>query len=127
MTLIASLIIIGMPSCYDNNNNTEPYVTKTLDSVNDFTIDSSSLIEPPTFVMRPDNTYVDLVTGRKVKVRVDTVSHSIIDVVTRQPVSFFIDPATKDTFDVKGRRVNNALIRGNHNSWTVNENNLNNK
>ncbi len=118
---IASIIITALAGCYDNNNNSEPRITRTADSVNDNTIDSNGLIEPPTFIVRPDNTYVDLTTGRKVNIRVDSISRDIIDEGTGEVVTFFIDPSTKDTFDRKGRRVNNALMKGNDNSWNVDE------
>lgn len=120
-TGIAVIIIAGFSSCYDNNNIPEPHITRTIDSVNDYTIDSPGLIEPPTFIIRPDNTYVDLTTGRKIKIAVDSASRNIIDEGTGRAVLFFIDPSTKDTFDTKGRRVNNALIKGNDNSWNVDE------
>ncbi|MEJ7831086.1 MAG: hypothetical protein WKF91_22965 [Segetibacter sp.] len=117
----AIIIIAGLSACYDNNNNAEPHITRTTDSVNDNTIDSTGLIEPPTFIIRPDNTYVDLTTGRKIKIVADSVSRDIIDEGTGEAVMFFIDPSTNDTFDRKGRRVNNALIKGNDNSWNVDE------
>jgi len=52
---------------------------------------------------------------------VDSISRDIIDEGTGKAVMFFIDPSTNDTFDRKGRRVNNALIKGNDNSWNVDE------
>ncbi len=112
---IAVIIIAALAACYENNNNPKPYITRT---------DSNSLTDPPPINIRSDNTYVDLTTGIQVKVRVDSISRDIIDETTNQPVMFFIDPSTSDTFDRKGRRVNNALIRGNDNSWTVDESKL---
>lgn len=122
ITIVAVVIVAALTAAYYNsNNNREPPIAVTTDTV---TIDSNILIDPPAFVIRPDNTYVDLATGRKVKVRVDSISRDIIDEATNQPVLFFIDPSANDTFDRKGRKVNNALIRANDSSWTVDESKL---
>ncbi len=115
-----TIIIAAWAGCYDNNN-AERHVSRTTDSVNDNTIDKKGSIEPPTFIIRPDNTYVDLTNNKKVKVRVDSSSRDILDEATNKPVMFFIDPSTNDTFDRKGRRVNNALKKGSNNSWMIDE------
>lgn len=115
------LVVAGLTGCYDNNNKHQDHITPTRDSVNDNTIDTDGLIEPPIFIVRPDNTYVDLTTGRKVKIRVDSISALITDKETGKVVDFIIDPSSKDTFDRKGRRVNNALKKGQNNSWSIDE------
>ncbi len=119
--IIATIIFTA---CRDNNNTFKRQIALTTDSVSHNTVDSNILIEPSAFVIRADNTYVDLETGRKVKLRVDSISRDIIDDATNQLVPFFIDPSTNDTFDTKGRKVNNALIRANDSSWMIDETKL---
>ena len=43
-----------------------------------------------------------------------------VDVTTRQPLSFYYDPVNHDTFDSRGRIVNNALVLTNG-SYTIDE------
>lgn len=117
----ASIIITAFAGCNYANNNPEPHIPLTADSVNINAIDSNSLIVPSTVILRPDNTYVDLITGIKVKVTIDSISRDIINEVTGQPVIFLVDPLRNDTFDRKGRRVNNALIRENDSLWKIDE------
>jgi len=117
------IMMAGLNSCIHNNNGEK--LIAPGDSINDKTIDKISVIEPPTFINRPDNTVVDLTTGRKAKVRIDSVSRDIVDEVTGKPLQFFVDPSNNDTFDTKGNKVNNALIKGRNNSWMIDKNKRN--
>lgn len=58
--------------------------------------------------------FMDVKTGKPVKLKYDTVNHYYIDVTTnQQPDYYYFDPASHDTFDYYGRRLNNALIMEN--------------
>ncbi|TDH20038.1 hypothetical protein EXU57_21635 [Segetibacter sp. 3557_3] len=69
----------------------------------------------------PSGTYVDLASGKAVKLKRDSVSHYIVDESTSSPVSYYVNTATSDTFDRSGRVVNNALIKDANNMWSVDE------
>ncbi|MGI8634802.1 MAG: hypothetical protein ACR2KZ_05305, partial [Segetibacter sp.] len=47
--------------------------------------------------IKRDNTYVDLNTGKKLALSMDSVNNVTIDNATSFPVPFFIDLETKDT------------------------------
>ena len=83
------IMMAALSSCIHSNNGEK--LMGPGDSINDKTIDKISVIEPPTFINRPDNTVADLTTGRKVKVRIDSVSRDIVDEATGKPLQFFID------------------------------------
>lgn len=74
-----------------------------------------------TVRLDPSVSYVNLKTGKPVKLRVDTVTHYIIDEETSEPVTYYINPSTNDTFDQRGRLVNRALIRSSTGDYTIDE------
>lgn len=74
-----------------------------------------------TIKLNPSASYVDLSSGKKVRLRVDTVTKYIVNEVTNQPIMYYIDPTTNDTFDRQGRIVNRALRRGSSGDYTVDE------
>jgi hypothetical protein len=67
----------------------------------------------------PAASYVDLKTGKSLKLRVDTATKYVVDASSNEPVMYYIDPATNDTFDRRGRLVSRALIRGTNGDYTV--------
>ncbi|MDB5250449.1 MAG: hypothetical protein JWQ40_4843 [Segetibacter sp.] len=69
----------------------------------------------------PSASYVDLKTGKSVKLRVDTVTRYIVDESTNEPVTYYVNPATRDTFDRSGRLVNLALVRSSSGDYSVDE------
>ncbi len=74
--------------------------------------------------IKRDNTYVDLNTGKKLALSMDSVNNVIIDNATSFPVPFFIDLETKDTIDQHGRIVNNAILPGENGLWKLDEGKL---
>jgi len=117
---VAALVtMFGMVAC---NSSTESTETAG---------DSTSMIGPvdgPTSTESmetypdpdPSASYVDLKSGKTVKLRRDTASKYIVDETTSSPVSYYVNTATSDTFDRSGRVVNNALSNANG-EWTVDE------
>lgn len=69
----------------------------------------------------PSASYVDLKTGKPVKLRVDTVTKYIVEEATNEPVMYYVNPATKDTFDRTGRLVNLALVRSESGDYSIDE------
>ncbi len=64
--------------------------------------------------------YLDLKTNSPVYIDHDSVTHAYVNRDTRQPLSYYYDPITKDTFDARGRIVNNALVLTNG-DFTIDE------
>jgi hypothetical protein len=96
----AFLFILG--SC---NNNAE--------SDTDVTTDSSTSVTTAQGTASTDTravTYYDLQTNAPVEVTRDEKSHQYVEVSTHKPLTFYYDPISRDTFDVRGRLVNNALV-----------------
>lgn len=65
-------------------------------------------------------TYVDVITNKPVAVMQDTVSHQYVDMNTHQPLTYYYNPISHDTFDARGRIVNNALVLTNG-DYTIDE------
>ncbi|WP_207496048.1 hypothetical protein [Aridibaculum aurantiacum] len=66
--------------------------------------------------------YMDLRTNKPVRITRNTQSQTLMNSETNEPLSyFFYNPSTRDTFDMYGYRVNNYLIRGNDNTYTLDE------
>jgi hypothetical protein len=116
---------VFLAACSENGSGTA-FMEKAVDSANNFKLDSS-IVDAPPFIIRPDNTYVDIAIRKQVRVILDTATGYIIDVSTSRPVNLIVDPSTKDTFDYKGRNVNNKLIKTGDNAWTIDESKMNKK
>lgn len=67
--------------------------------------------------------FVSLKTKKPIKLRQDTVTHVYVDMTTNEQPYYYYDPAAHDTFDYKGRLVNNALIL-NNGEYTIDETRL---
>lgn len=65
--------------------------------------------------------YMDLSTNKRVKVQRDEASGRYLNSETHQPIDYYYDPETNDTFDVQGRVVNMALTRGAGGKYSVDE------
>jgi hypothetical protein len=116
------LVLLGMTAC--NSGSTTTTTDSTTVAVDTSQQSSSSTVSGSSNTavhFDPSASYVDLKTGKPVKLRVDTVTHYIVEEVTNQPVMFYINPATNDTFDRTGRIVNRALTRGSNGDYTVDE------
>jgi len=57
--------------------------------------------------------YYDLETNRPVDVIQDSNTHQYVDVSTQKPLHYFYDAASHDTFDIRGRIINKAVINAN--------------
>lgn len=69
----------------------------------------------------PSVSYVDLKTGKPVNLRVDTVTKYIVNEVSNEPVMYYINPTTNDTFDRRGRLVNRALVKSDDGDYIIDE------
>ncbi len=124
--LIGSALIIGFAACNDNSTETTANTDSTvMTNAGDTTV-STTTTTTTTKTVRPienfeRRTFYSVKTKKPVKLRMDTVYHYYVDASTNQyPDYYYYDPATKDTFDYYGRRLNNALIM-NNGDYTIDE------
>ena len=116
-----SLLLMLLPctfiSCHSNNDNKTNSDTAAAQMESKLKINSM-------YRIKRDATYVDLNTGKKLALRMDSVNNVIIDNATSFPVPFFIDLETNDTIDQHGRIVNNAILPGKNGLWKLDEGKL---
>ena len=124
--LIGAVIMMGFAAC--NDNSTTDSTTGTDSAVSTNPGDTIISTTTTTTVRPIENferrTFYSVKTKKPVKLRMDTVYHYYVDASTnQQPDYYYYDPATRDTFDYYGRRLNNALILTDGN-YTVDETRL---
>jgi len=131
---LAVLCAIGIASC-DNGTNTTAATTTNTDTVvappaadpNMVTTTTTTTTTRPAFQPRQGVQYMDLRTKKLVTVRVDTVHHYVVNAATNQPLDFFIEPGTTDTFYGRNMQVANGYINyGSGNDWRYDESRANN-
>ena len=125
--LIFGSLILGLAACNDNSTpatttvNTNPGDTTIKTTTSTTTTTTTSIHPIANFERR---TFVNVKTGKPVKLRIDTVHHYYVDEITNhQPDYYYFDPAAHDTFDYQGRLLNNALIY-NNGSYSIDESRL---
>jgi hypothetical protein len=121
---ILALFTIAACNNGENTSATDSTTVSTGTTEAGTTSTSTTSGRSTTFQVDPSASYVDLRTGKSVKLKVDTVTKYVVDEVTNQPIMYFINPATNDTFDRSGRVVSHALVRGTNGDYTVDESRL---
>jgi hypothetical protein len=74
-----------------------------------------------------NSSYMDLSTGKTFAIDRDEATRSYVNRETREPVLYYVNVATNDTFDRSGRMVNGALIKMSNGSFSVDESRLKTK
>ncbi|HEV8081837.1 MAG: hypothetical protein H0W12_07305 [Chitinophagaceae bacterium] len=123
---LSATVLIGLSACNDDGKTTDTTTTAT--NPGDTTIKTTTTTTTTMSVHPIANfehrTFMNIKTGKPVKLRIDTVNHYYVDVVTnKEPDYYYFDPATHDTFDYMGRVLNNAIMM-NNGSYTVDETRL---
>lgn len=113
---LAALAVFSFTACTDNDKDSEELSTTSTTTESHTAMESGYDIN-----VNPETEYIDLNTGKPVKLRVDTVTHYIVFAETNEPVTFFVDPTVQDTFDVKGQNVSDVLVRT-ETGYSVDEN-----
>lgn len=127
--LIGTAAILGLSACNNDSTNSTTNTDSTKTNMGDTTVQTTTTTTTTTKTYHPitnfeHRTFYSVATKKPVKLRVDTVNHYYVDVSTNQePDYYYYDPATHDTFDYWGRRLNNALIN-NNGTWTIDESKL---
>lgn len=102
-----------------NNGGTTTTTDSTMVTSGDIKPSNVSASKNITVHFDPEANYVDLKTGKPIKLKVDTSGSSIVEEESNQPVTYYVNPATNDTFDGSGRMVNRALIKGANGEYTI--------
>ena len=110
---IAAVLVLISISC--NNNDKDDSVRATGDSIPDSPPamnpgDSTVSTSPDTNTQRETPVYMEVKSNKSVKIKRDEQTHSYVNAMTGQPLSFYYDPVNHDTFDSRGRIVSNALL-----------------
>ena len=84
------------------------------------TSDSVTVVEGSSSTDQPSAVY-SLETRQPVEVEYDEASGQYVEVSTRKPIGFYYDPISLDTFDSRGRIVNNALILAEGGGYNLDE------
>ncbi len=127
--LMGAGAILAFAACNENGTSNSTKTDTVTTNPGDTTIQTTTTTTTTTKTVHPianfeRRTFYNVVTKKPVKLRMDTVLHYYVDVITnKEPDYYYYDPAAKDTFDYWGRRLNNALM-DNNGSWIVDESKL---
>ena len=102
-------------------NSGKPDETTT-DSVVTETSTSSTETSGSTIDMNAS--YMDLSSGKTFSIDRDTVTTYYVNRETREPVLYYVNVATNDTFDRSGRWINGSLIKMDDGTYSVDESRL---
>lgn len=102
VAIVASLLI-GCANGNSDNVSQERQPAIEQEAVN--------LKERSAYEIKPDNTYVELITGKRVKLQYDDATGRITEQVSNREIDYFIDEATHDTVDANGQVMNNRLVK----------------
>ncbi|MEO5501924.1 MAG: hypothetical protein ABIR31_10830 [Ginsengibacter sp.] len=107
MVLAVSSFTLLM-ACNDNGNTTTDSTTDTMTTTSTTTASTDNMAATTDSDGMP--IFYSLDTKQPVKVMEDENSHQYVDVSTHKPLTYYYEPISRDTFDSRGRLVNNALI-----------------
>ncbi|GEO12243.1 hypothetical protein [Segetibacter aerophilus] len=116
--------LVAMVACNNGESTTTTDSTTVSTGSSQTSNDEVAASQNIRVQLDPSVSYVDLKTGKPVKLRVDTVTRYIVNEVSNEPVTYYINPATSDTFDARGRLVNRALVRSSDGDYTIDETRL---
>ena len=116
LIILSGAIVLALGACNDSTTTTTPATAP-----GDTTIQKTTTTTTTTTTVHPianfeHRTFMSVKTGKPVKLRVDTIHHYYVEMETnQQPDYYYFDPVAHDTFDYRGRLLNNALIFNNGN------------
>lgn len=116
--LLGTAAILGFAACNDSATDSTTTTDSTANNMSTATTTTGPTrgTEIANFSSR---TFMDVKTNKPIKLRWDAERSYYVDESGSQPY-YYYDPATKDTFDYWGRRLNSYLIFDNG-DWRVDE------
>ena len=114
--------VLGFTACNDSSNTTTP--TNPGDTTVKTTTTTTTTTSVHPIANFEHRKFMSVKTGKAVILKIDTVNHYYMDATTnQQPDYYYFDPETHDTFDYRGRVLNNALIF-NNGDYSIDESKL---
>jgi len=95
--IIIAILLAALYSCANGDSDNVSPASEML------------LKQRTVYEIKPDNTYVELNTGRKVKLQYDTISNRVTEQITNREIDYFVDQVSIDTVDAEGFVVNNRM------------------
>jgi hypothetical protein len=105
MKILFGLAIL-IAGCSGNNSNND-----VNDAATPPTELKQQLKKRAAYEIRPDNTYVELNTGKRVKLQYDKNTQRVTEQISNREIDYFIDEASHDTVDGSGRIVNHIMTK----------------
>lgn len=120
--LIFLSVIMMLISC---TNNAHDEKQKQANSEEKITTDADELRREvrtrSAYAIIPDNTYVELNTGKRIKLIYDSSSGKIMEQGTFRQIDLFIDEATNDTVDFMGSIMNYKIKKKKDGTYVAEE------
>ena len=113
--LFGAAVIFGLAACNDSGSDT----TTTTDSTTNTMTTATGPTRGTEIANFSTRSFMDVKTNKPIKLHWDTERSYYVDESGSQPY-YYYDPATSDTFDYWGRRLNSYLIN-NNGDWTIDE------
>ena len=121
---LGALLFVGVVSCnQSSNSSTSTDSTSTSTTTGESASGSTTASSTTAATVDENATYLDLSTGKNIKVKKDQTGR-YINSETNEPLKYYVNPTTADTFDVEGRVVNNALVKAPNGDYSVDENKI---
>ncbi len=116
--MMAITALVGMAAC---NNGAETTTTDTTTTSESSTMGTTESNASTTVSFDENASYVDLESGKPVKLRKDATSGYVTKQDDNTPIMWYYNPATNDTFNREGMVVNNYLMRSPSGTYTLDE------
>jgi hypothetical protein len=119
--MVAAMAIVSFSACNNGSNETTSTDSITTSTESSTTNEGASINASGTATFNENASYVDLKTGKTVKLKKNPATGYITNLEDNSEVMYYFNPVTNDTFDRSGYVVNTYLIRGNDGSYTLDE------
>jgi hypothetical protein len=120
---LCAIALLSVVSCNQSSTTeagADSTSTTTTTTSTDAATGSTAAPSAATTTVDENASYVDLKSGKTIKVKKNQETGKYINSETNEPLMYYVNPSTADTFDVQGRVVNNALVKGPE-GYTVDE------
>ncbi len=118
LSVSLSLVMLVFVSC-DSGTSTETTTDSTANSAGTTSTEGTAASS-----VDMNASYMDLSSGKTFSIDMDTATNYYVNRETREPVLYYVNVATNDTFDRGGRWINDALIKTDDGSYSVDESRL---
>jgi hypothetical protein len=111
--MVTALAIFSLGACNNGSDETTTTDSSSVTTSTDTAGSGTTVSGSSTTTFDTSANYVDLKSGKTVRLRRDATSGRVRNVEDDSEILWYFNPVTNDTFDVEGNVVNNYLIREN--------------